>query len=204
MKKSIFIFLLSLILYSTDSLAQVYALTGMNLSKVRDNNLIQNKKLHYGTQLGVGVKYYPTSKNTRLSLINEIQYNGRGYEQQLDEKYKIKFNYLSVPFLMSYDVVNDFALLGGLEPSLLVSTNLEQGTKTYKKYDLGLVLGASMFDSHIVSLYTRFSYGMVPLLSYERMDKMGNFVENIHDVKNMCFTIGVKINFRNEKIKLYK
>lgn len=204
MKRSIFVFLLLALLYSADSLAQIYTLAGANLSRVRDNDLIQNKKFQLGTQLGVGVKYYPSPKCKRLSLINEIQYNGKGYEQQLDKKYRIKFNYLSAPFLLNYDVVSNFSLHGGLEPSLLFTTNIEQGTQTYKKYDVGVVLGASAFDNQTVSLYTRVSYGMVPILSYHKMDKMGNIVENISDVKNLCFSVGLKINFRNEKIKLYK
>lgn len=204
MKKSVFLVFLALILYSTHSVAQIYLSTGLNLSKVRDNNLLTNKKFLTGIQMGGGIKYYPTRSIPKLSITNEVLFNGRGYEQQLDEKYKIMFSYLSAPFLLNYNILDELAITGGVEPSLLVSTNLIQGTNTYKRYDLGLVLGASIFDNQRFSLYTRMTYGVIPTLKYEKMDKIGNIVENINDVKNICFTIGFKINLRNEKIKFYK
>jgi hypothetical protein len=105
---------------------------------------------------------------------------------------------------VNYSLSDNIAIHTGIELSTLITTNIEKGKETYKNFDLGLVFGLSCFNKKRISCFTRISYGLVPMLDYYEIDDLGNFSEEIHDLKNICLSIGFKINIYNEKIHLYK
>jgi hypothetical protein len=70
---------------------------------------------------------------------------------------------------------------------------------------MGLVMGIFCFGEKPISCYSRISYGLLPMLDYHEFDELGNFINNIHDLKNISITIGIKANIiENEKIRLFK
>jgi hypothetical protein len=152
----------------------------------------------------VSFQYYPFKKFQTISVLNELVFTQKGYQQNFGKNYSFRFNYLSVPVLINYNLSNRFSVQTGLELSKLFSTNIEQGTKTYNNIDLGLVLGLNCVCNKRISCFSRFTYGVTPILDYYEIDELGNFGDEIHDLKNICLSVGIKFNLRNEKILLYE
>lgn len=192
-----------LLIISNKSFAQVSLMGGANYCNVRDNNLLANKKGIGAFQGGAAIRVYPFKNLPNLSLENELLINRKGYQQDLDKNYTFYFDYFSWPLLVCYSPVRNFTVSAGVELSQLLFTNFKKGTSTYHDFDAGLVLGFSCFDEKWISLYSRMTYGLVPMLNYYSFDEMGNFTGEIHDLKNLCFSVGLKINLYHEKIHLY-
>ncbi len=206
-KFSLQILSLLLVLFCTPKIANAQFSLNLegNFSSVREHIPLENKQPLGGYGLGFSLQYYPFSKWKKLSIINEIKFVEKGYRQKFpNQKYTFKFRYFSVPLLLNYPISKKVAMQSGVELGKLVDTNVKQGTKTYNRFDLGVLAGMSFFDKKRVSVYSRISYGLRPMLDYDKMDALGNFTEKIHDLQNISFTIGLKINLNNEKIKLYK
>ena len=184
--------------------AQVAVLAGGNFSDIRSHISLENRNPGMGYQVGGSLQYYPLQKLPRISIINEVNYNQKGYQQDFEKDYSFRFSYLSFPVLMDYSLSDAISLQAGVELSSLVSTNVEQGMRTYNHFDTGIVLGIQCFGNKRMGCYSRFTYGLLPVLDYYEIDDLGNFKNEIHDLKNICFSIGMKWNLYHEKIRLYK
>lgn len=186
------------------SKAQIAFVAGGNYSNIRSNLSLENKKPIIGYNFGVSVHYYPFKKFQKISMLNELEFVQKGYQQDFSENYSFRFNYLSLPILINYSLSTQISIQAGVELSTLISTNIEQGTKTYNNFDTGLVLGINCFGDKRISCFSRFTYGLLPMLDYYEIDELGNFKNEIHDLKNICLSVGIKVNLRNEKILLHK
>jgi hypothetical protein len=184
--------------------AQIAIFSGGNYSNIRENIPLENKKPTIGYNLGVSFQYYPFKKFQKISLLNELQLVQKGYQQDFPENYSFIFDYLSFPVLMNYSLSRQISIQAGVELSTLISTNIEQGIKTYNNFDMGLVMGINLFNSKRISGYSRFTYGLIPMLDYYEIDELGNFKNEIHDFKNICLSVGIKVNIYNEKIQFHK
>ena len=179
--------------------AQFAVMAGGNYSNVRNNTSLENKGPIAGYNMGLSYQYYPFRNARKISILNELVFNQKGYRQDFEKRYSSRFNYLSLPVLVNYSLSKDLAIHSGFEMSTLLSTNIEHGLKTYNIFDLGLVFGMSYFESRRLSCYSRFTYGLLPMLDYYNIDELGNFKNEIHDLKNICISIGIKCNLSNEK-----
>jgi len=189
---------------SEKSTAQIAIFAGGNYSNIRSNVTIENKKPIIGYNLGLSLQYYPFKKFQNLSILNELKLTQNGYQQDFEKRYSFRFNYLSLPVLINYSFSKQISAQAGVELSTLISTNIEQGTKTYNDFDLGLALGVNWFSGRRISCYSRLTYGLLPMLDYYNIDELGNFKNEIHDLKNVSLSVGIKLNLRNEKIRFYK
>lgn len=165
---------------------------------------LENKNAILGSQIGVSIQYYPVKAWEKLSLINEISLVQKGYGQDLDEDYSFRFSYLSFPVLVNYSVTTRFALQGGIEFSQLQSTNIEGGTSTFNRFDTGLVFGIIGFSNKRLSLYARYTYGLLPMFDFQPIDEWGNFGPEQHDFRNSSLAVGIQIKLHNEKINLFR
>ncbi|MDE5423113.1 PorT family protein [Ancylomarina sp. DW003] len=199
-----FIFLALILATNIESKAQVAILASGNYCNIRSDISLENKESLLGYNLGLSIQYYPIKKFKNVSIITEVVYNRKGYQQQFEKNYQFKFNYLSLPILVNYSLSNNIAMHSGIELSTLITTNIAKGKETYKNFDLGLVFGLSCFNKKRISCFSRITYGLTPMLDYYEIDDLGNFSREIHDLKNICLSIGFKINIYNEKIRLYK
>jgi hypothetical protein len=191
-------------LFSVNSVAQIAVFGGANYCTVRNDVLLKNKKPIIASDLGVSVQYHPLKRIENLSLINELSFSRKGYDQNLEGTYSFRFNYLVLPILINYKLLEPVSVQTGIELSSLLSTSIRQGLKTYNNFDTGLVFGLSFQQGRILSFYLRGVYGLLPMLDYYSFDELGNFTVKIHDLKNMCISVGIKINIYNEKFRLYK
>lgn len=185
------------------SKAQISLMAGGNYSTIRNDVFLENKSPLVGYQLGLSFQYYPFKKIQNLSILNELDFIQKGYQQDIGKNYTFKFNYLSLPILLNYSISKQISLQTGIELSKLIATNIEQGLKTYNDFDLGLVLGVNGFHRKRLSCYSRLTYGLLPLLDYYEIDELGNFTNEIHDLKNISLSIGIKFNLSNEKILVH-
>lgn len=188
----------------TRAISQISIVGGPNYCTVRNNHVLKNEEAVFALHFGAAIRYYPFKNTPKISVQNEILFNRKGYQQNLDKNYVFQFNYVSLPIILNYAPVNYFSVNTGVEISGLLSTNIEQGTKTYNSSDFGIIFGMSCFEGKRVSLYSRITYGLIPMLDYESFDKLGNFTGKIHDLKNTSISIGLKISIYNEEIHLYK
>lgn len=186
-----------------NSNAQIAIIAGGNYSTIRNNVFLENKEPIVGYHFGLSFQYYPFKHIQNLSILNELYFIQKGYQQDIGRNYTFKFNYLSLPILLNYPISKQISLQTGIELSKLIATNIEQGLKTYNDFDLGLVLGVNGFQSKRLSCYSRLTYGLLPILDYYEIDELGNFNNEIHDLKNISLSIGIKFNLYNEKISSY-
>ncbi len=186
------------------SSAQIAVIAGGNYSNIRSKISLENKEPIIGYNFGSSVQFYPFKKHENISIVNELVFIRKGYQQDFGENYSFRFNYISFPVMIDYEISKQISIQSGVELSQLFSTNIEQGNKTYNNFDLGLVLGVNCFFSKRLSCFSRLTYGVLPMLGYYEIDEMGNFMNEIHDLKNICLSIGIKFNMYNEKILLYK
>lgn len=193
-----------IISFSGNVISQVAVMGGANCSYVRNNNLLKNQVPFIAFHTGLSLKLYPFKKDSSVSVQSELMFSQKGYMQKLDKNYTVHFNDISWTILANFPLIANLVVNSGIEFSELISTNVTEGTQTYNHSDVGLVLGVSCFEKHRVSFYTRAVYGLFPMLDYYSIDKLGNFTGEIHDLKNMCISAGIKINLYNEKIRLYK
>lgn len=190
--------------FSLKASGQVAFKVGGNYSTVRNEISLKNIKPIYVSEIGASVQYYPLKEFKKWSLINEFCFSQKGYQQNLSQEYTFRFDYCSFPVLINYAPVKHLSFCTGVELSTLLSTNTTEGLKTYNHFDTGLVLGLSIHQGRIFSFYLRGIYGLLPLLDYYKIDEMGNFKGEIHDLKNMCLSLGVKFNVFNEKFRPYR
>ncbi len=203
--KRILLSLVGLVFISAyTSTAQVALMGGLNYANERNNNLLENQKPIVAYHFGASIRYYPFKKRSNISLQNELIFNQKGYKQVLDKEYVFHFNYISLPILINYAPTENFSINAGFEFSRLLSGNIRRSSETYNYFDIGLVSGFSCFDKQRISFYSKVTYGLLPMLDYYTIDKMGNFTGKIHDLINICLSVGIKINIYNEKIQFIK
>lgn len=195
----------SLIFLSTTVLkGQVAFFAGGNYSSIRNSVNIENKEAILGYHLGASLQYHPFRNWQNVSIVNEFILTQKGYQQDFGENYRFRFNYLALPVLIDYSLSNRISVHTGAELSFLAATNVKRGLETYNGFDLGIVAGANYRIGKRLSCYARLTYGLLPLLDYYEIDELGNFTNEIHDLKNSCFTVGIKYNLYHEKITFYK
>ncbi len=195
------ILILSVIIFASYQLwSQVSIVGGANFNNVRNNDLLENQSASVGFHMGGKFRFYPFAGNRDIGIQTGLMLTQKGYRQDLDEDYKFSFYYFSLPILGNYSVNENFSVQGGFELSQLVNTNVEKGTETYNNFDMGIVIGASALDDHVIGLHTKLYYGLLPMLDYYKFDKYGNFTSDITDLKNINIQLGININIFHEKI----
>ena len=184
--------------------AQLAFVAGGNYSNIRSEITLENKNPVIGYNIGFSLQYYPFKNHQKFSIVNEPGFVQKGYQQEFQETYSFRFTYFALPVLMNYEVTEQFSAQAGFEISTMISTDIEHGLQTYNNFDLGFVIGANFFGNSRINCFTRLTYGLLPMLDYYEIDELGNFNSEIHDLKNMCISLGFKLKLYNEKIRFYK
>jgi len=141
------------------SQAQIALLGGINFCWMRNNNLLQQQEVLVSPHFGTSIQYYPFKNAPEISLENGFLFNTKGYHLKIDKNYYFRLRYYSFPFLLNYSITENLKISSGLEFNYLSSTNVEQGTKTYNRFDMALVAGVEGWNTHAVNPYFRCSYG---------------------------------------------
>ena len=91
----------------------------------------------FGFQGGVYSRYIFSD---RLSLINELKFIQKGSSRTNDDdpysNFKVKLNYIELPFILDYQVKEKIAIGGGISYGYLISAEVEDGAGVIPKEDL--------------------------------------------------------------------
>jgi hypothetical protein len=198
LKKYLLLFFL-LIASTCCALAQVYAFGGVHKSYVRNEVLLGESPI-YSWHIGLGIKFIPQKSRKKFSINTEMAFTQKGYDQQIgNQEFEFRFRYIAAQGTLNYSVFPFLSVKAGLNLALLMSTNIDKGTSTYQSIDVGAVGELGFLENKRMSFYTQVVYGFVPMLKYYNIDALGNFNGEIHDLKNTCFMVGLRINLFHEK-----
>lgn len=198
MKKSI-LFIAAMVLTTTFAAAQesVYfgIKGGLNFSTFSGDGFSdfeEDSKARTAYHLGL-LAEVPVSN--RFSIQPEVLYSAQGYDiTEIEDSEDIEFqlDYVTVPVLAKFYVVNGFSLEAGPQFGFLVKNEIDSGggsitldDDNYNNFDLSLGLGASLKLNKFF-IYGRYNAGMTDI--YET-----NGVEI--DAKNSVIQAGVGILF---------
>lgn len=180
------------------SYAQVKLFAGVNYTGVR-NSVLENEEAIYSWHVGAGVNLAP-KKWDKFSIALNAMLSEKGYKQYADKWYDFDFYYLSFQPVIEFSPVKLLSFEAGVDLSALVDTSVREGLSTYNNFDCGLIFGFTVFNDKRVALYSRVIYGLIPMLSYDRIDALGNFTGEINDLKNTSLLLGIRVNVYHEKI----
>lgn len=178
--------------------AQVRIFGGVSYTGVR-NDVLEHEEAIYAWHTGGGVTITPKNWN-KFSIGINTMVSKKGYKQYADKWYNFHFYYITCQPVIEYSPVALLSLEAGLDVGGLFYTDVKRGMSTYNQFDGGLVFGATVFNDKRIALYTRIVYGLVPMLTYDRMDALGNFTGEINDLKNTSVLFGLRVNVYHEKI----
>ncbi len=184
--------------------AQVYVFSGAHKSYVR-NEVLTNESPIYSWHVGGGINLYPKLDWKKTSINAELAVIQKGYDQHLgNQQFEFRFRYITWQGTLNYEILPFVSVKGGINLAFLFATNVEKGTETYQQFDFGLVGGLGFLENKRVSFYTQVVYGLSPMLKYYDIDALGNFNGRIHDLKNTCFMVGLRVNVYDKKISIQK
>lgn len=198
----VWLILMCLMLVPMDSFTQNLSIGwGATLSTVRDDGLLNNKAPDVNFHSEFIIRYRPIKNNQKIVFQNEIMFDGKGYKLNLYDTYDFKFFYISLPFLVGYEFEEYFKLSAGLYISTLAFVSELKNFDEYNSFDSGLLLDLTFFENFPVGFNLRFNYGLSPILSYQRIDNFGNFLNEDQLFKHMTASIGLRLNFpfKNEE-----
>jgi hypothetical protein len=165
-------------------------LGGLNYNWVR-NDVLQGERPGLGGFLGLGSVVTPNSDWKKISFGLVTLLSEKGYNQTLEQHYRLRFYYATIQPLVIYRFSNFISAYGGMEVANLLGTNIKHSWRTYSHTDVGLVGGVRIFEVAPIAINFQVIYGLTPMLNYYKFDQFGNF-ESITDLRNTCFSVGIR------------
>lgn len=168
---------------------QFGAKLGANLGKVDGRSFKEeyNLSYHAGAFLEVDINknwgvqpevYFSQTQTTRSSDFGTI------YSANPNAKTDVKLNYLSIPLLVRYTMLNNLLTLNaGPQYSVLINDNenlLANGKNAFKNGDFALVAGAQV-NLKRLRVYARYNIGLSDI----------NDIDNQDEWKNQTLQVGV-------------
>jgi len=172
-----FLLSLTLVLISASAYVQPFhggILLGFTASQVDGDSYAGYDKL--GVQGGV---FISTALTSHLNARMEIRYASRGARNPASEdntgSYLLALHYIDIPVMVAFKIKNYGSLEAGLVPGYLFSINGEdefgklsrEFLVDFRKFDLGILLGANINLTQKVSLSIRYSYSIFSIRDLE-------------------------------------
>ena len=196
--KSIFITCIALIILSTQAICQVKfgVKAGMNLANVKNLGPggTTTKASAYG---GFFIKL-PTVKN--LSLQPEILYSSKGYlfpKTDSTAKGRVTINYISIPLLVTYKVLNNLLIMVGPELNYITNAKLKSGNRNndisanFRKFDIALDFGTAYNLKNGLGIEFRYCYGFDGIANVVQTDQLGNYIGTKKQGSNQVIQLGI-------------
>ena len=183
--KKILIIAVALFAFNTITNAQGLqfgAKLGANLGKVDGRSFKEeyNLSYHAGAFLEIDINkkfgiqpevYFNQTQTTRSSSFDDI------YNQNPNAKTDLKLNYLTIPILVRYTVLNNLLTLNaGPQYSILINDNedlLANGKSAFKKGDFALAAGAQL-NLKRLRVYARYNIGLSDINDIDNQDEWKN------------------------------
>jgi len=177
------LFTISIFIVSTSTYSQVNfglkaGVAGSNISKSMFLEEIMDFDTRYSFNIG---GYMNTSITKKLSIQNEVVYTRRGAGPQ-----HLRYDYLSLPVLLSYNPIPKLALEVGPEIGFYVTQKNNRATP--KKTDIGIDSGIRFFWHERSAVGLRYYHGLSTLATINLTDNQGLPIGNIKQ-KNQSFQL---------------
>lgn len=192
-----------ILLFSYSLNAQISVKVGGSYNTINDAGILDNKEPMFSSLFGASIRLHPFKETSKFSIESGLLIQRKGYIQELDnEKYNLTLNYMTIPAVLNYKPNTRFSVFGGIAFNHLVNTSRKRGNDTYTQNDVALNLGVNLLEHKKLNIFIRGAYGLIPIIDYYKIDKLGNFTNKIDKFNTVSFSLGLKINIYDEKIKL--
>ncbi len=179
--------------------AQIEFLAGFGYSTIINQDRIPNQQDIATPMFGLTINL-PVADSSRHSFKTGIFYNASGYRQVFDDKtYQRVFHYIGIPLTYNNKIAANFSVDAGVEVRMMIRKlfNNEDYRYNYTNIDVAAVLRFNLFESRRVNLFTNFSYGLIPMLTYQDIDATGNFNGAFKDLHSLIISGGIKLTIFN-------
>lgn len=163
MKKTTFLLLAALFVYSSNAIAQKInygAKAGLNVSNLYGNNQDKNSLVTFHAGLFTQIEI-----SEKLNIQPELLYSRQGAD--LNSLYKAKLDYISIPIQFKYNVLPKFFLQAGPQVSFLVSDkaifyddNIGTLDTDAKSVDFGFNTGFGLHLADGIFTEARYNFGI--------------------------------------------
>ncbi len=143
---------------------------GLNMTNITKED---HTKMKFGIAAGA-VAEYGVSEKFGVSL--GLLYSQQGCKFKVeDEKWNLKLDYLNIPILAQYYVVDGLAIKAGIQPGFLLSAkNDGEKIKEYcNKFDFAIPVGLSYEISNLV-IDARYNIGLTKIYKKSEADSKAN------------------------------
>jgi hypothetical protein len=186
----------------TEGFAQIGMMLGTNYSNIRHQDRLAGTRGKVGLNLGVNVEVVPIRSIPNLSLKTDFMIVPKGYNQILDDiKYRVNLQYFVFAPMIKYAFDKDFAVHSGVEFNGFIGSNVEGAEETYRKNEKAFFFGFDLLSSKRLSLYTRASFGLTPVLDYYEIDPIEGITGSFSDLYTTTIMLGLQLNIHHEKIR---
>jgi hypothetical protein len=109
--------------------------------------------------------------NEKVGAQFELRYNQKGAASvKNEESYKARFNYIELPFVVSYLFTKKIKADAGLQPSVLIGAKILQNqfviNPKFDSFDLPYIVGLNYLIIKTIAVNVRFSYSIVPVSGF--------------------------------------
>lgn len=171
--------------------SQVEAVAGLNYSYAMNDGVLPNQKAIVTPTIGL-LTSFQLKDSSIQHLKTGVLFIVAGYNQDFEETtYSKRFKYLALPLLYKLQLTDAFSVEAGAQFRMMVLRE-EEYKYNYRREDIAAVFGFNLFEGNMLSIYANASYGILPIVSYQRIDEIGNFNGKIEDVHNTMVSLGIK------------
>ncbi|WP_194975618.1 outer membrane beta-barrel protein [Aquiflexum lacus] len=194
------------IVFSLLAFSQIYGQVGLmvgpNYSNVRHNGILENSRGKLNFHYGVILAFHPFANTPELSFKTDLMVLTKGYQQNLSgEDFNLNLSFLSFAPMVRYELSEGFHVHTGIELNILAGSNVNEGLQTYRNSERAVFLGLDLFSDKFLSIFTRASFGLSPMLDYYEIHPIDGIQGQLRDIYTTTVLIGIQLNIYNEKIR---
>jgi hypothetical protein len=168
-------------------------LGGFSKNMIKQQNLVGSVKGKSGIHLGAAMNFKPLRKSSKFSLEKQSALITRGYTQTIGSfKHEASLAYITSTLLAKYSF-RFLSIQNGFSYEVLADASGPQFEAKYSEFDISWISGINLFENRRAGIYFHYFLGLKPVYNYYKFDKLGNFIEEIHDVKNRSLLFGIKV-----------
>lgn len=188
---------LSYLLTDTCLMAQVSFQAAASYNNIWDAKRVKNKLGLFGYRMGLTVEF-KFAKMNRSSVKTGILMDLKGYKQKFDSTFKFNLRYTSIPLQYLIRIHKELQAQIGVEMGFLVGVRSNTPNAIFNGFNTDLEMGLNYRIEKNLNYFCQANLGLIPLINYYELDKLGNFVKRTHDIRFWSVLIGFNFKFNDK------